>query len=332
MKTQGTEESFVSVLMPVYNCGDFLLESILSILNQTYSHLELIIIDGGSNDNTYDIVKSFTDKRIVFLEYGITHLAKQLNHGLMHASGKYIARMDGDDASMPERLERQITFLDSNKNIHLVGTNYVRIDENGKFLFNKIQPEFHEQIEYMMTVMPSVLHPTIVTYKSILDELGGYPDLENSIIEDYDLYLLMLEKKYIFYNIQEYLLKYRLRKKSVGGLYGKKQANQIYAKSQKYLRKNYSNSKEEDILYFRLALVEYYLGDINKSRKFFLKSFLLNKKRIKRIIRYLPLLIFPNVVVKFLRDKGILYFISTQLNKYLNIDFFQFKQIHRIDK
>ena len=105
----------VSILMPVYNSEKYLREAIKSILNQTFTNFELIIINDGSTDNSLKIIKSFKDNRIKIIKNkGNLGLIKTLNKGIDLAQGKYIARMDADDIAMPKRLEKQIAFFNEN--------------------------------------------------------------------------------------------------------------------------------------------------------------------------------------------------------------------------
>lgn len=113
----------VSVLIPVYNAEAYLAESIRSILNQTFSDFELILLDDASTDNSVEIIKSFTDKRIRFCQneqnLGISGSRNRL---MDLARGKYLAVMDNDDISLPQRLEKQVAFLEKHSNISIVGT------------------------------------------------------------------------------------------------------------------------------------------------------------------------------------------------------------------
>ena len=108
----------ITVLMPVYNVSAFVTEAVKSILNQTYTDFELLIINDGSTDKTWDEVLKITDKRILLVENEKNiGLANTLNRGVELARGKYIARMDGDDISMPDRLEKQYKLLENNPDI-----------------------------------------------------------------------------------------------------------------------------------------------------------------------------------------------------------------------
>ena len=125
-------EILVSVIMPVYNAEKYLKESIESILQQTYSNIELIIIDDGSKDNSIEIIKNYKDERVRSFYFANSGCSKQRNYGLYKASGDIIALMDADDISEKTRLENQIDFLKSNQDIKILGTNCLVVDENGK--------------------------------------------------------------------------------------------------------------------------------------------------------------------------------------------------------
>lgn len=121
----------VSVIMPSYNTGKFIAESINSVLSQTYNNLELIIVDDCSTDNTDEVVKSFDDKRIrYFKNEKNSGAAVSRNRALREAKGKWIAFLDSDDLWIEDKLEKQIKFMREN-NYHFSYTNYEEIDESG---------------------------------------------------------------------------------------------------------------------------------------------------------------------------------------------------------
>jgi len=130
----------VTVLMSVYNGEKYLREAIDSILNQTFTDFEFLIVNDGSTDRTAEILRSYDDPRIIIInnEKNIG-LTKSLNIGLRMAKGEYIARMDADDVSMPERLQKQIELLNQKKNTGLVGTYYTIINEKGKVFFGEVR-------------------------------------------------------------------------------------------------------------------------------------------------------------------------------------------------
>lgn len=201
----------VSVIMGVYNCEKYVRQSIDSILAQSFTDWEFIICDDCSTDGTYDIVKDykekFPNKFILLANEKNSRLAFSLNRCLKKASGEYIARMDGDDISLPDRFEKQVEFLDSHPEYAVVGSITTRFDENGDYGFAKY-PEFPNRFT-MKSHIPYG-HPTIMMRKSAYDALGGYTvSDETKRCEDYDMWFRFYAAGFEGYNIQEPLLRFR---------------------------------------------------------------------------------------------------------------------------
>lgn len=196
----------ITVLMPVYNCELYIREAVDSILNQTFTDFEFLIIDDASTDKTVSIIKTYNDPRIQLIEKpknsGYTN---SLNHGLSIARGEYIARMDGDDISLLERFAKQVAFLDANKDVVLCGTLYQIIGTN-KIV--KV-PENHADIKLELLKGCCIGHPTVMMRKSLLDELSVIYDLIKEPAEDYDLWIRLLSIGKL-HNLQEVLLNYRV--------------------------------------------------------------------------------------------------------------------------
>ena len=113
----------ISIVMPVYNCENYLHEAIKSILEQTYTDFEFIIINDGSEDNSEDIILSYADPRIIYIKNDKNmKIVKTLNKGISLSRGKYIARMDADDICYRDRLEKQLSFMEKHKDIDLCGS------------------------------------------------------------------------------------------------------------------------------------------------------------------------------------------------------------------
>ena len=124
----------ITVLMPAYNAAEYIAEAIESVLLQTFSDFELLIINDGSTDDTANIIRSFSDKRIVLIQQENQGVAAALNNGLLHARAEYIARFDADDICFPERLQIQVQFLDDNMDHVLTGCDAEYIAESGEHL------------------------------------------------------------------------------------------------------------------------------------------------------------------------------------------------------
>ncbi len=130
---QRKSSPLVTVAMPIYNAGKYLRLAVLSIVSQTFTDWELLIIDDGSTDNALNTIADINDKRIRILKDGENiGLAARLNEAIDLAQGQYLARMDGDDASYPERLMRQIEVLQNDSKLDLVAVRLLTIDENNK--------------------------------------------------------------------------------------------------------------------------------------------------------------------------------------------------------
>ncbi len=197
----------ISVLMPVYNPEeDYLREAIESIQNQTYSDFEFIIINDGSTNNTKQVILSYDDSRIKYFENEENlGLIKTLNRGLGLAAGQYIARMDADDISLPERFAKQVDYLDKNEDIDVLGTWFKKIPKN------KIvkMPTTDKDIKNLLLfVCCSMGHPTVMIRKSTLDKYDFKYNEEYKHAEDYGLWLSMADKAK-FANLPEVLLNYR---------------------------------------------------------------------------------------------------------------------------
>lgn len=206
----------VSVVMSVYNDQACVSQAIKSILSQTFSEFELIIIDDGSTDNSAIEVMKFSDLRIRFFQQPNSGLAQALNFGITVANGKYIARQDSDDFSAPTRLEQQIKFLDTHPEIGLVGCNAVLIDEDGQILANTNYPTDNATLQAMLLDENSanpLNHGTVVFSRILALSVGGYRK-EFSQSQDLDLWLRMAEKLEIA-NLPEPAYFWRLRRQSV---------------------------------------------------------------------------------------------------------------------
>lgn len=202
----------VSVIMGIYNCENTLRESIDSILGQTYDNWELIMCDDCSKDKTLDIAKEYENKypdkiKIITNENNIT-LAPTLNRCLEIASGDYIARQDGDDISLKDRLEKQVKFLNENKEYDLVGTKMVSFDENG---INGIRGiEENVPNKFTMIKGTAFCHATILAKREVYEKLKGYRVTKYTTrCEDMDLWFRFFEEGFKGYNLDDALYKVR---------------------------------------------------------------------------------------------------------------------------
>lgn len=195
----------ISVLLPVYNAKAFIAESIQSILDQTEPDFELLIVDDCSTDGSIEIIDSFKDPRIIFhKKKRNSGYTESLNWAIDQAKGEYIARMDADDVSLPNRFEKQLKFLMFNPDISICGTDaFVR---GGNLIFN--YPQTPKAIFANLLMGNSLIHPSIFGRSEIFKKFKY--DRSKEPAEDYDLFTrLVIENKRLA-NIPEKLLIYRL--------------------------------------------------------------------------------------------------------------------------
>lgn len=197
----------ISVILPAYNAAQYIEQAIESILNQTFADFELIILNDGSTDNTPEIIKRYADadKRIVFVDNKVNQgLIAVLNQGLDMARGEFIARMDSDDISLPQRFEKQVAYLEAHPDVGVLGT---LIQGFGKFNLPGIQIPVVTALDLLKDSY--VAHPSVMIRKSILDKynLRYNPDYKHC--EDLELWARMIFLTKI-HNIMEVLLMYRI--------------------------------------------------------------------------------------------------------------------------
>lgn len=207
--------SDISIIMPVYNGETYLAESIESILNQTYVNYEFLIINDGSTDNSMAIISEYArkDDRIVIISRENKGLVASLNEGIALAKGKYIARMDADDISLPHRMEKQWCYLRENPDVDILGS-YLEIigdiDEVRKENYIKV---FNcsltvNNVEEKMLEGCAIPHPSAMINKRLFNHLQ-YRDTYKCA-EDYDLWMRALKQGFKIRKLEQVLLKYRV--------------------------------------------------------------------------------------------------------------------------
>ena len=213
----------VSVLMTNYNGERFLASAIVSILEQSYKDFELIVIDDGSTDSSPAILRAFMlqDSRVKGFYFPRNRgFACALNYGLVQVRGEYIARMDSDDLCHPDRLAKQVVYLEEHPEIFMLGCQSVNIDEwNIKSYSVKGEVTFcYGRLLIARRIAKGeypIHHPTLMARKFCFKELGGYREVF-SIGEDIDLYARMLDRYgAVFENLSERLYFYRRYKESL---------------------------------------------------------------------------------------------------------------------
>ena len=202
----------ISVLMPVYNCEDYIGFSLNSIINQTYKNIEIIVVNDGSTDKTKEILESYNDKRLKIYSLPNGGVAKALNFGLNHCKGEYIARMDSDDISNINRIQLQYELMYKTR-ADLVWSNAVIIDEKGDYICSRLQPPKYFCVNNIKYVN-FLVHPSVLVRKSKIMIAGGYNE-EVKYGQDWLLWREMIKNGDKFILINRPLLMYRINDKSV---------------------------------------------------------------------------------------------------------------------
>jgi hypothetical protein len=212
-KTKKSGRPFISVLMPVYNSGVFLVEAIESVLTQTYQNFELIIINDNSSDNSEKIILGFKKRYPGKIKYH--KLSRRLgafgaaNVGFKYAKGEFIAPMDSDDISHPQRFEKEINYLTQNKEAIVVGTQSRLIDKNGYVIGKKVFPLCHQEIYRSFFEVQPMVHPSCMIKRSLLPDKNKLYRNKYKVNDDY--YTLFSLLKYgKFANLPEFLFNYRI--------------------------------------------------------------------------------------------------------------------------
>lgn len=203
------DRPIVSVVMSVHNGQDFLRDAVDSILQQTFTDIELLVADDASTDATRDILAGYSDPRVrLFFNESNRGLTRNLNRLIHEARGAYIARMDHDDVSLPHRLARQVAFLDRNPEVGLIGAAAEVINAHGQGIGVVYKPENHGEIVAHFEHSNCIVHPTAMIRRSVLDQVGLY-DENYRYAQDYDLWLRICEISRA-HNLPEILLRYRV--------------------------------------------------------------------------------------------------------------------------
>lgn len=206
--------------MPVYNASAYLKEAIESILSQTYSNFEFIIIDDGSTDDSLQIIHSFTDKRIrVITNSQNKGLIFSLNRSYKESNGKYIVRMDNDDIAVLNRIEMQVAFMEANLDVGVCGCAYQEIGDSNKttrFLSS------NDEIRTVMLFNSSMAHPTVIIRKELIANKDTIFDDKFIHAEDYHFWVRCLPITKLA-NLKEVLLKYRVHNSQISKVYSEAQ-------------------------------------------------------------------------------------------------------------
>ena len=246
----------ISVILSIYNGEKYLKEAIESILSQSYNNFEFIIVNDGSTDRSLEIINTYNDERIVLISRENRGLIESLNEGIKRAKGKYIARMDADDISLPNRLEEQIRFMKKNIDIGVCGTAIIGFGEEIKEKAWKLSSA-DKSLKTELLFSSCFAHPTVMIRRDILIDNNLYYNENYVHAEDFELWTQM-EKYTKFANLKIPLLKYRIVQDSITREADKnieqryKTIKAIFEKSLENL--GLKNSEVENRLHFNLTV------------------------------------------------------------------------------
>jgi len=217
-KTSNIKNPLVSVIMPVYNASLYIEQAIKSILNQTYSNYELIIVDDHSKDDSRKIISRY--RKLYPDRIKVIALKKNLNRGgdacaniaIKKAKGKYIARLDADDIAIPKRLEKQVTYLEKYQDVFALGGQADVINMNGKIIGEKNVPINYEDIYYEYFNIHPIIHSTL-TFRNPKNNSNFYKIKFSANNDYYTLFSLLTKGKKIT-NLDKKLVKYRIHGKN----------------------------------------------------------------------------------------------------------------------
>lgn len=260
----------ISVVMPVYNAQDFLSEAIQSVLDQTFTDFECIIINDGSTDRSVEIIKSFKDQRIRAVDNDQNiKIVRTLNKGISLAKGKYIVRMDADDICLPERFKTQFNFMEENPDVGACGSWFENIgDVSG---ISRYESD-HNVIRFKMLYQMPVLHPSTIIRKSLLENYNITYNTNFPGAEDLDFFIRIAEVSRLV-NIPKVLLIYRQHSASAKSLL------QDNIKSLLFMTSSYQFGKigleineKDNELFTRFCYADF---DLNSEERDHLEKFLI---------------------------------------------------------
>lgn len=204
----------VAVVMTVHNGLPYLKPAVESILSQTLVEFEFIIVDDGSTDSTADFLRSLNDPRVAVICQQQMGQHAAAHRGIVAASANYIARMDSDDISDPRRLEQQLSFLDANPHVGLVGSQITRRGESGCGLLSHFPTDHDRIVDDLFHNRHSMCNPSTMFRRELYFTVGGY--WAHNIAEDWDLFLKIADHAKLA-NLDEPLLSYRFHTGSING-------------------------------------------------------------------------------------------------------------------
>lgn len=261
----------VSIIIPTYNAEKFINETIQSVIDQTYTNWELIIVDDLSKDNTRKILEEWKNKndkiQLIFLDVNSGGPAHPKNIGMLKATGKYIAYLDHDDIWMPKKIEKQIDILENDSEIGLISCEAISIDKQGHFLDKALIKNIpnHGVFPEIFYTDFIISNSSLVIPKSVIDKLGNRDENPKiGIAEDREIELRIATAGYKLYVIHESLFKYRFH----GNNASKNGSPLSYAESNLKYITEYKKYNLEYLIYERFMREYIKLNDIDNAKKY----------------------------------------------------------------
>lgn len=290
--------SLVTVLILTYNVEEWIEESLKSVMEQTYSDLQILIIDDGSTDKTSEKILSFNDQRIELFKKSHTGLPNSFNYSIDKIKGDYVARLDADDFCDKERISKQLKFLKENDSYSIVGSNFTLINKDGNQIEKIRNPEKHEDIIEQLPRRCCIWVGSTLMKKDIILQLNGYNEKYKSA-NDWDFFLRAIGLT-DFYNIQEYLSYKRYHPGNIS-------LNEKSLKETEDILLTYNNSivqsSDKEMVvgkaYFNIGYHYYYENKFIEANKYFDKAFGKNKEL--QVIRYYIFSKYFNWLIRFSR-------------------------------
>lgn len=273
------EKDLISVLMPTYNVEKYVEEAVRSILDQTWKNFELIIVDDCSTDKTFAILQKLAqeDLRIkLYRNEANLKICKTLNRAWSYATGNYIARMDGDDVSTPDRFQVLMNFLYTHKKCGLVGSGMITIDETGKELSYSSLVHSNYYIKKVIKYRSPIAHIWIAR-REVYEKLKGYREIPYA--EDADFIFRCVRNGFELANVREYLYKCRIRNGNTSSTNGV-----IQSKTFDYVYKLYLNECRQKKELFSERNLQEHIKSSSKENKSYFRSYyhLMNALKNKR--------------------------------------------------
>ena len=279
--------------MPVYNGSKYLDDAIKSILNQTFQNLEFVIIDDGSTDDSLNIIKSYNDNRIRLIENKDNQgQSKTLNKGINLARGTYIARVDQDDISRSDRLEKQLEFMEKNSDIDVCGSWVELMGKQSDVLNLETRSE---EIKISLLTNQNLAHPAVMIRKSTLIKHNLDYDPKFIIANDYDLWVRMFEYC-SFANIPEPLVKHRVHHDQFSKKFGEKNSYETNKILKFLLKKIGVKTNDSSLIIYKKVFYGYDFEDLVISEVF-------KNLRILRSLNLRNKTFEPDIFNEFLRLK-----------------------------